>query len=167
LRNWHSALTVFHGERDPTTDEALRQWNPVTTGFVVIPVIFSEDDLANTLTLPQWIPHEQTFAEADKQIRAVFEEHHLAYMARIRRLAEQRGLIPTVEKRKLEHFEWLVRFQVQGWTYAKIARTCLADYVGDPKTRESTVRTVIPSIAAAVDVPLRPAHAGRPRNSGQ
>ena len=78
LRNWYGALEVFHRERDPATDETLRHWSPAATAIAVIPVIFSEEELANSLTLPTWAPHERTFAEADRQIRAAFEAHHMA-----------------------------------------------------------------------------------------
>jgi hypothetical protein len=93
--------------------------------------------------------------EAEQRLRAAFEEELSAYLDRMEHLATTRGLVPVPQKRGVEHFEWLVRYQVQGHSYQAIAREACRD--------RKTVADAVRETAALLQLSLRPpGHPGRP-----
>jgi hypothetical protein len=95
------------------------------------------------LKLPGWNPTLMTW---DRYLRRVNNQLR-EYRNAIEKKAKAAGLEPAKQKYEPLHFEWVVRFQVQGWSKAKIARK----YLRDP----STVHEGIQSTAELIDLPLR------------
>jgi len=85
-----------------------------------------------------------------QRVRAEFNSNLAGYVRRVERRAEDAGWTKTPEIRKsrkdsdpFRHFEWLVRWQCQGWTSTEIAK----EYsLGNPRKAKSTKRpTEIPA----------------------
>lgn len=102
------------------------------------------------LQLP--VPACESF-EPNRESWAMFERRVKDWMQRNReaapRAAAEAGLVPASEHRvdPMEYFEWLVCWQVQRWTYAKIAER----YRGD----ESTIRRKVKESAALIRLTKR------------
>ena len=102
-----------------------------------------------------WEPIKTTRAEAEQVLRAAFEARLADYLDEMEGLATARGLVPVPQKRGTEHFEWLVRYQIQGRSFQAIAR----DACRDRKTVTGAVRET----AALLQLSLRPpGQPGRP-----
>ena len=96
-----------------------------------------------------------TRAGAEQKLRAAFEEALSGYLDRMESLAATRGLVPVPQKRGTEHFEWLVRYQVQGRSFQAIARDACRD--------RKTVADAVRETAALLQLSLRPpGQPGRP-----
>jgi hypothetical protein len=95
-------------------------------------------------------------AGARQRILKAFAEALNRHMQELRgRFESSLGWASTRQKRKLQHFEWLARYQVQHWSYERIRR----EYnVRERKTVEDAVKRT----AELVGLPLRPAKGGRP-----
>jgi hypothetical protein len=107
-------------------------------------------------THPGWWVTQQTRDEAAEAIRSAFEVELNAYLHRIKAAAIARGMRRTSRKRGTRHFEWLVRYQCQGWSQGRIAK----HYHAGGKT----VADGIADIADRIGLQLRPpGRAGRPR----
>lgn len=85
------------------------------------------------ISVPTWNPLLETRAEAQKRIFAEVKKQVTASLNEVEEQAEVAGLERVVEKRprpkksrrrpdRFLHLEWLVRYQVQGWTYDKIRK---------------------------------------------
>lgn len=68
-----------------------------------------------------WDPREETWSEFESRMDKNFERYKKSYRRRTEQFLQNRGYQIAKEKRNLLHFEWLVRFQVQGWSLRKIA----------------------------------------------
>ena len=107
----------------------------------------TDDERRFAFEHPGWYPELLTQEQAEANIRLVFDASLRLYFERIEALAKDRGLKRTPTKRSrsgqsaLRHFEWLVRWQVQGWTQQRIANE--ADL--------EDVKTVAAGIKAAAD----------------
>ncbi len=107
----------------------------------------TDDERRFAFEHPGWYPELLTQEQAEANIRLVFDASLRLYFERIEALAKDRGLKRTPAKRSRSgqsarrHFEWLVRWQVQGWTQRSIA---------DEADLEDT-KTVAAGIKAAAD----------------
>lgn len=67
------------------------------------------------------------------------------------------GIVPARHKQE-EHFEWLVRYQIQGWSHERIRR--------EYNVSRENVRKRIPEVASLIRLTLRaPKGPGRPRKN--
>ena len=106
----------------------------------------------------EWDPILTTRAEAERELRGAFEDYLRRRLDEIETLAESRGLVPTAEKRRPEHFEWLVYYQVELWSQGEIAEQYGVD--------RTTVRDALKHAADLLGLTLRPrGRPGRPRGS--
>ena len=80
-----------------------------------------------------WHPNVQS----EKQYRDYIDD----YIKYIREQIEKRGWIKPLEKHNPLHFEWLVRFQVEGEGYSAIAKSPPAHYEYEP-SRQSVHKAV-------------------------
>ena len=98
-----------------------------------------------------WNPSEETEAQ--------FRGRVDAYIAAVKGVAEALDWTDAPEKRMLEHFDWLARYQVEGWTQAKINER-YQDEKGRPDV--PAVSRALTSTAKLIGLQLRPAQ-GRDR----
>lgn len=68
-----------------------------------------------------WDPRNNTWSEFEKGIDEAYKKYKELYRARTESIMKQQGYIEGKEKRSKEHFEWLVRYQIQKWTIKEIA----------------------------------------------
>jgi hypothetical protein len=73
------------------------------------------------------------------------------YCDRVEGAALAAGLKQAPRKRELEHFDWLVRYQVKGESFAYIAKTASYKIGG-----RQTVRKAVTELAKYLDLTLRP-----------
>ncbi|HAI20687.1 MAG TPA: hypothetical protein DCM14_02090 [Clostridiales bacterium UBA8153] len=107
-----------------------------------------------------WLPIKERRQVFVERTRAAFERELGAYVEGIGRLAQDAGLEKTPEKRKLVHFDWLVHYQVQGWSMRKIAD----HYSGEGVLSEDTIAKGVRQAAKLVGLKLRPPRkGGRPK----
>jgi hypothetical protein len=91
--------------------------------------------------LPMWRPTLESWADYEARTRAWFEATLRTYKRETKEYAASRGIHPTPQKRPRGsddvslHFEWLVRYQVQGWSFAKIAAHYDKGFENVSKTR--------------------------------
>lgn len=112
-----------------------------------------------------WDPTSETWESFESRLRADvewwLEKVRMEYRPRLLALCEERGWRPTPIKRNrsgspLLHFEWLVRYQVQEWGYARIAQAYTdADPQGDKVIGEDAVRKAVKSTADLLGLTLR------------
>ena len=80
-----------------------------------------------TITVVPWIPGVETRAAAEARLRGELEDFLRRHLNGREREAEAVGMMRTPTKRARRgqdpnaHFEWLARFQVQEWSYSRIA----------------------------------------------
>ena len=65
-----------------------------------------------TVAPPHWNPAQETEAR--------FRERVGTYIATVKAVAKEQNWTAAPEKRTFEHFDWLARYQVSGWTQARI-----------------------------------------------
>lgn len=99
-----------------------------------------------------WDPRVETWSEFEEDLDATFKKYKQLYKVRTRLFMEQHGYTEGKEKRNKEHFEWLVRYQLQEWSIKKIA-----DYYSTKNTTlvEDTVRKAVTSTAKLIGLRLR------------
>jgi hypothetical protein len=106
--------------------------------------------------LDGWNPEYERKANAARRISGAFSQALKAYIDKLDRAARERGNQRTPTKRERAHFEWLVRFQVKGESFADIA-------AGLPHITSKAVERAVRRTAKLVGIPLRPLkRTGRP-----
>lgn len=89
-----------------------------------------------------------------------FQKHVLAevrgalkqYCDRVAADAAMAGLKRTPRKREIEHFDWLVRYQIKGESFASIAKTSSYKFTGG----RQTIRKAVVELAHYLALSLRP-----------
>ncbi|MDI3501693.1 MAG: hypothetical protein PWP22_1464 [Thermoanaerobacter sp.] len=69
-----------------------------------------------------WDPRFKTWEEFEEQIDFLFKHYKKAYKKRTEEFFRRSGYILGKEKQEVKHFEWFVRYQIQGWSKEKIAK---------------------------------------------
>ena len=75
----------------------------------------------------RWYPQYESRADISRSLRKQFKQDLTAYLDAVEKQMETAGLVKTPKKRPrrggdaMQHFDWLVHFQVQCWTQASIA----------------------------------------------
>ena len=82
------------------------------------------------------------------EIRQVLKD----YCDRIESSAVTAGLKRAPRRRELEHFDWIVRYQIKGETFASIARNASYKFMGG----RQTVRKAVVELAEYLELTLRP-----------
>ena len=89
-----------------------------------------------------WISYQETRKAAEARLRGAFDDYLGGYLDAVEKADQARGMVRSPEKRGRRgekpdmHFEWLARFQVQEWSYGKIA----SYYQVSPRAVEDAVR---------------------------
>ncbi|MFB4321621.1 hypothetical protein RB298_04685 [Priestia sp. BR_2] len=134
----------------------------------VIKKVMSGDDLGDYEPMDWffgqgWDPRNESWRDFEKKIDDWFLAYKKMYKQRAERFLVEKGYTKAKDKRNLEHFEWLVRYQIQNWTLKEIA-----DYYSiqnDTVVNEDTVWKAVKNTSEIVLLTLRePNKAGRPRN---
>lgn len=100
-----------------------------------------------------WDPRTETWKNFEESIDKVFAEYKELYRKRTEEFLLDRGYVKEREKRNLDHFKWLVHYQVQRWSLREIA-----DYYSqntDELVHEDTVFHGIKSTAKLVLLDLK------------
>lgn len=99
-----------------------------------------------------WDPRTETWSEFENKLDKNFYKYKELYKKRTEEYLKKYGYIKGKEKRNKEHFHWLVRYQIQGWSIKKIA-----DYYSKDKKilTEDTVKKGLVNTASMVDIYLR------------
>ena len=125
-------------------------------------------------TLDWWEPQIERKADATSRVDKAFQQAWKAHVEKVEHLftrgvkkrpSEEQldwpvgdwpvGHERTPQKRALEHFEWLARYQVQEWSYEEIRRHY-------DLLQRKTVEAGVKDAKALVGLELRPAKRGRP-----
>jgi hypothetical protein len=120
------------------------------------------------------LSENETRAEAEKRINKEYEafqekrreaekmaiKYHLD---RLQSLEEERGAAKFKAKRNRKHFEWLVRYQIQGWKYGEISEY-YCNHAENPVAADlSTVKKYVPLAAKSIGLNLPPRQGKPPK----
>lgn len=68
-----------------------------------------------------WDPRDQTWREFEQELDTMYETYKKLYREHAEKFLMAKGYVKGKDKRNLNHFEWLIRYQIQGWTLKEIA----------------------------------------------
>jgi hypothetical protein len=109
----------------------------------------------------EYYPTAETAREFKTRALNDFEQALDQYITRVHDYYDRRGSWPRpkiVELREMDHFKWLIRYQVEMQSYGRIAR-------GSGRERKS-IETAVKRLAGLIELPLRsPSPPGRPKGS--
>ncbi|HEV2202805.1 MAG TPA: hypothetical protein VGR73_23555 [Bryobacteraceae bacterium] len=109
-----------------------------------------------------WIPTSEKWSTFYRRVSDAFKEALESYERRLRSLMESRGYVRILRKETLEHFDWLVLWQIAGRTQAQIA-----DWHSEKTNRsydETRIRQGIEEAARLIGLnKLRPGERGPSR----
>ncbi|MCA1025013.1 hypothetical protein LCM23_02840 [Cytobacillus kochii] len=99
-----------------------------------------------------WDPRIETWTEFEESVDRAYKKYKELYQLRTKLYMEKHGYIEGKQKRNKDHFEWLVRFQIQEWSVKEIA-----DYYskGNIIIAEDTIRKALVSTADLIGLELR------------
>lgn len=95
----------------------------------------------------RWVVTEETRKDATARMRRSFEQQLQQYLDAVEMEAREAALLRTPEKHQHLHYEWLARWQVQGWSYGQVAMHY--------KVSEKTVKDAIPRTANEIGLTRR------------
>lgn len=156
----------FHLADDWILDQALRTVNAWARGENVAWVnplrdwAIRGDTLKQPLHIPvsRWDPRRESLKDAHARMLEECRNFLRQYLEEAWRYEGSGSQLPASDdglmKTNLEHFEWLVRWQVNGWTYSEIAKHYFVE-VG-------TVKTELKRTAEVVGIRRRRGAPGRP-----
>jgi len=99
-----------------------------------------------------WDPRLETWKEFEARIDTAYKTYKNLYKKRTMLYMEKHGYIEGKPKRNKQHFEWLVRYQIQEWTVKDIADF----YSKDEKiVSEDTVRKALNNVSELLELKLR------------
>ncbi|KAF6625244.1 hypothetical protein H6F38_27150 [Paenibacillus sp. EKM208P] len=104
--------------------EMLRMFDESKSNIIEAKIMDSSK--TNSLTQPWeggkgWDPRKETWKEFEGLIDTYYEQYKNLYRERTEQFLQERGYVKDKEKRNLEHFKWLVDYQIKGWTLKEIA----------------------------------------------
>ncbi|RKQ13459.1 hypothetical protein [Ureibacillus endophyticus] len=99
-----------------------------------------------------WDPRISTWSEFEERIDEAYKTYKKLYKERTKAYLEEKGYVEGIKKRNKEHFEWLVRYQIQKWPIHDIA-----DFYSTPDKilAEDTIRKGLSATASILDLCLR------------
>lgn len=125
-----------------------------------VPVLLDiTDDLTHETRL-DWDPLIESRADAEARLSAEVLEELKKAMDRIEQSFQHAGAASPQVKRRVEHFDWLARYQVLKESVSSIARD--PRLASGASVDRKTVRSAVQSTAALISVKLRPPTTGRP-----
>lgn len=113
-----------------------------------------------------WSPRQNSRSSAPRSSEKFVEaldESLQRVQDRLRQLVDEGELIPVTQKRRFQHFEWLVRMQVLGESVKDVA-----DRISLSETKAIDVNTVASgadSVAKFIGMQRRKPPRGRPRGA--
>lgn len=138
----------------------LRTWHEFPQTLTYKPLHFHSTGWGGAvleLDMPPCLPFEPTMETWDA-FAARVEEWTRQNRQSAQRLAKDHGLEAGPEKRGKDpalHFEWLVRYQCQGWTHERIATEYEAPSSPDGLRARSTVTKALKETAKLIGLTLR------------
>ncbi len=131
------------------------------TGFVR-PLSVGVNTFASTFTFTHdgWVPTWETRANYIAGLQKALEEALRAHLDSRETEARNRGLKRSSSKREVDRdLDWLIRWQVQGWTWTRIQRESRV------RVSRSTIRDSVGHMANELGLTLRHGQSGRPPSS--
>lgn len=99
-----------------------------------------------------WDPRTTTWSDFEKSMDSAYKKYKKLYKERTKSYMAENGYVEGTQKRNKEHFEWLVRYQIQGWSIQEIADF----YSTEKKTlAEDTIRKGLSATAKVLDLKIR------------
>lgn len=106
----------------------------------------------------------ETWSEARVRIEDEFRAKLRKYHEHISAKLQSRQFTRITSRRKKQHYDWLVHYQVLGWKPIRIAQERCGCRESDlPEVRRKVAKAV-KQTAELIGLPLRPSARGRPRN---
>jgi hypothetical protein len=103
-------------------DDLKGSW-AITYAYGIIAYPLTEHERRVVFPSFEWRLWRETRADAEKRILNRISIELKVQLDAISESASERALAKTPEKRSMEHFEWLARWQVGGESYRQIAIT--------------------------------------------
>lgn len=99
-----------------------------------------------------WDPRLETWKDFEEMLDAAYKKYKKLYKERTRLYMEKQGYVEGKTKRNKEHFEWMVRYQIQEWNIIDIA-----DYYSnrDKIIAEDTVRKALNNVSDLLQLKLK------------
>jgi hypothetical protein len=98
-----------------------RQNRHFDSGISGAQVPFSGAEVEFIFQDPGWVPTKEKWRDFSTRLSESFQNELEAYEARIRSLVESRGYTRVARKDTVEHFDWLVLWQIAGHSQKRIA----------------------------------------------
>src|SRR5690606_29055587 len=99
-----------------------------------------------------WDPRLETWKDFETRIDTAYKAYKSLYKKRTMLYMEKHGYVEGRPKRNKQHFEWLVRYQIQEWAVRDIADF----YSNDNKiVSEDTVRKALKNASDLLELKLR------------
>ncbi|MCY9589851.1 hypothetical protein PC41400_16670 [Paenibacillus chitinolyticus] len=76
---------------------------------------------ANSFSGYGWDPREDSWREYEKRIDCWYEKYKHMYKERTESILYENGYVRSKAKRNIEHYSWLVYYQILGWSLKDIA----------------------------------------------
>jgi hypothetical protein len=147
--------TLWHWNIDEEACKELR-WTPTVGVGYYHPLLHS--DLLFKFTHNRWNPRNEEWSVYNKRLEQAFRKYKDMYRTMLKfEICEGRGK-PAARKLNDQHFEWLVRYQVQRWPPTAIAQKYCHD-----AAKETTVRDALRSTAELIGLTVTKRKPGRPR----
>ncbi|MCH5460943.1 hypothetical protein [Bacillus cereus] len=99
-----------------------------------------------------WDPRMYSWSEFEKKLDLAYKKYKELYRERTENFMKENGYVEGKEKRNMDHFDWLVRYQIQEWNTKEIA-----DYYSTNKKviSEDTISKALHNTASLVGFKLR------------
>lgn len=130
-----------------------KEWDLPIPLIGVVPTLWSTNPFHCEIR-GHWNPFDETRERAEKRLIDEFLKKLTEYLDQTEQLAAEEGTAAPRKRNPEAHFEWLIRYQVHGWGYNKIAR----HYHCDRTTATHGIKTT----AALLPLELVSKSGGRP-----
>jgi hypothetical protein len=169
----HALSTLYVWCAAPSAPNEMH-WPPISYSIKSLPVENLRADISSTFEFQADLSTGESKSEAEQRIqkelkafqkkrRKAEEEAIKAHLDKLEIMEEQRGATKLKVKRNRQHFEWLVRYQIQEWQHPEISQHYYdKDDLGSPDL--STIRQNTPGAARAIGLRLRKGQGRTPKN---
>jgi len=148
-------------------------WLPISYSIKSLPVENLRAAISSTFEFQADLSMGESKSEAEQRIKKELkafqkkrqkaeEEAIKAHLDKLETLERQRGATKPKVKRNRQHFEWLVRYQIQKWKYSQISQHYYGK--GDLGPDSSTIVQNTPGAARAIGLSLRKGQGRTPKN---
>ncbi|NJL26892.1 MAG: hypothetical protein HC897_02915 [Thermoanaerobaculia bacterium] len=134
-------------------DRDAKEWDLPIPHMGIVPTLYHTNPFHCEIH-GHWNPFDETRERAQKRLLRVFQKKLTEYLDQTEQLARKEGTAAPRKRDPASHFEWLVRYQIHGWDYGKVATKY--------GRVEKTISDGIQRTAALLNLELIRRKAGRP-----